>query len=327
MSQKPNRKLFRKVVFFILLVLLLIMTTLGWYWSKEPKITAPTLPTSSAHVVGSTSTQAILHIINTLLDKPGGFLSNDITPPSIILDNMPNWETGALTQARDMVRALRNDFSRSQTQSTEDSALKNAEEKLNINSGSWMFPAAEDEYRHSAKQLEDYLARLSNTDDPQAQFYARADNLSSWLALVEKRLGDVSRRLSASVGQIRENTDLAGDAAAMQSTQAPEQVTLKTPWYKVDDIFYEARGTTWALIHLLKAVEIDFKAVLEKKNAQASLKQIIRELENTQASVKSPIILNGHGFGLFANHSLVMASYISSANAAVIDLRNLLTEG
>jgi hypothetical protein len=30
---------------------------------------------------------------------------------------------------------------------------------------------------------------------------------------------------------------------------------------------------------------------------------------------------------MFANHSLVMASYISRANAAVIDLRNLLEQG
>jgi hypothetical protein len=41
----------------------------------------------------------------------------------------------------------------------------------------------------------------------------------------------------------------------------------------------------------------------------------------------SPVILNGSGFGPLANHSLVMASYISRANAAIIDLRNLLAEG
>ena len=40
-----------------------------------------------------------------------------------------------------------------------------------------------------------------------------------------------------------------------------------------------------------------------------------------------PVILNGTGFGFVANHSLVMASFISRANAAVIDLRNLLSNG
>ncbi|MCH2177123.1 MAG: DUF2333 family protein, partial [Lentisphaeria bacterium] len=67
--------------------------------------------------------------------------------------------------------------------------------------------------------------------------------------------------------------------------------------------------------------------VLEKKNARVSLAQIIRELEGTQASLYSPMVLNGTGFGFFANHSLVMASYISRANAATIDLRELLEKG
>jgi hypothetical protein len=72
---------------------------------------------------------------------------------------------------------------------------------------------------------------------------------------------------------------------------------------------------------------VDFAATLQKKNALVSLRQIIRELEATQEAVWSPIILNGSGFGLVANHSLVMASYISRANAAIIDLRELLMQG
>ena len=39
------------------------------------------------------------------------------------------------------------------------------------------------------------------------------------------------------------------------------------------------------------------------------------------------MVLNGDGFGPLANHSLVMGSHISRANAAIIDLRNLLAEG
>ena len=91
--------------------------------------------------------------------------------------------------------------------------------------------------------------------------------------------------------------------------------------------FYEARGTTWALIHFLHAVEVDFADVLQDKNALVSLQQIIRELEATQETVWPPVILNGSGFGFFANHSLVMASYIARANAAIIDLRELLLRG
>jgi len=67
--------------------------------------------------------------------------------------------------------------------------------------------------------------------------------------------------------------------------------------------------------------------VLAKKNATVSVRQIIRELEAAQETLWSPMILNGSGYGLLANHSLVMANYISRANAAVIDLRQLLNQG
>jgi hypothetical protein len=39
------------------------------------------------------------------------------------------------------------------------------------------------------------------------------------------------------------------------------------------------------------------------------------------------MILNGSGYGLFPNHSLVLASYLSRAHSAVADLRELLEQG
>jgi hypothetical protein len=78
---------------------------------------------------------------------------------------------------------------------------------------------------------------------------------------------------------------------------------------------------------MLKAIAIDFQPVLSKKNAQVSLDQIIRELEAANQRMWSPMVLNGTGYGLLANHSLVMASYIASANAAIGDLVNLLKQG
>jgi hypothetical protein len=37
---------------------------------------------------------------------------------------------------------------------------------------------------------------------------------------------------------------------------------VRTPWLEIDDVFYEARGAAWALIHFLKAAEVDFAEVL-----------------------------------------------------------------
>ncbi len=317
-----------------ILVFLLILILLGWYWSQEPdqfdvvEIAQQLAPkTTDKLVIGSITTATNIHLIETLLDKKGGYLSNDITPPSIWLDNIPNWEYGVLIQCRDITRSMRNDFSRSQSQSVEDKDLIIAEPQFNFNNDSWAFPATENEYRDGLKALHSYLSRLQNPNNPEAQFFARADNLADWLGQVEKRLGSLSQRLSASVGQTRINTDLAGESAAVQSTSNAAEIEAKTSWTEIDDVFYEARGAAWALLHLLKAIEHDFNSILSKKNALISLRQIIRELEATQQSLWSPFIMNGSGFGMFANHSLVMASYISRANAGIIDLKQLLQQG
>jgi hypothetical protein len=323
-----------KRIIFVILMLIVGFYFLGIYWSVEPEpfdVNDPKAYISQGQdkklIVGYTTVKTTEKVALQLMQKNGGFLSNDILPPSIFLDNIPSWEFGVLVQIRDMASSLRNDMSRSQSQSMENDSLKKAEPLFNIDHTSWQLPRAEGEYAEAVEYLAAYRKKLMSAAESQDQFYARADNLNAWLELVNKRLGGLSQRLSASVGQERLNTDLAGDSAALQSTKTSSHLAVKTPWLQIDDTFYESRGACWALIHFLKAVQVDFAPVLEKKNAEASLAQIIRELEATQDTMWSPMVLNGGGFGIVANHSLVMANYISRANAGLIDLRELLTKG
>jgi hypothetical protein len=265
-------------------------------------------------------------VAETLLEKPGGYLTNDVTPPSVFLDNIPSWELGVLQQVRDLARVIRNDYSRSQSQSREDPDVAVAEPKFFFDNDSWILPPTESEYRDAIAGFVKYRDRLS-TAGSEAQFFARADNLREWLAQVEKRLGSLTRRLGDSVATDVINTDLAGDAAAAANTTLGDQVPVRTSWFQIDDIFFEARGTAWALLHFFRAAEFDFADVLADKNAIVSVRQIIRELEASLTAIHSPLIMNGGGFGLFANHSLVMANYLARANAAVINLRELLDQG
>ncbi|MGI0117961.1 DUF2333 family protein [Zooshikella sp. RANM57] len=323
-----------KIVAIIGVVLVLPILILGFIWNSEPDlfdvdIAAKNYAEQQGNqvVTGYVTTYTLKHVIETLLNKPGGFLSNDVMPPSVMMDNMPSWEFGVLVQVRDLSRAMRKSFSRSQSQSVEDKDLAIAEPQFSFDHRSFMLPSSEKEYKKGLKKLDAYLQRLADSKDQNAQFYARADNLRDWLADVETRLGSLSQRLSASVGKDRLNTDLEGEPGAKQSTYKKELLEVKTPWLEIDNVFFEARGTAWALIHFLRAIETDFADILEKKKAVISLRQIIRELEATQEVIWSPVILNGSGFGFLANHSLVMASYISRANAALIQLSSLLQKG
>lgn len=320
----------------LLVAYLVVAAVLGLYWSRKP---APFAVQQNARqaaqqsqrqlVPGVTLVETLKRTAGTLLDKPGGYLSNDRTPPGLWLDNMPSWEYGVLVQVRDMARALRKDFARSQSQSAEDPDLAQAEPLFNFNNHSWALPSSESQYREGIAALDSFEARLTDAGGAKAQFYSRADNLNDWLGDVATRLGSLSQRLSASVGRVRLDTKPGlekEDIEAGQAAQINEQL-VRTPWLQIDNVYYEARGQAWALALLLRAVEVDFADVLVQKNATVSVRQIIRELESTERTLWSPMVLNGSGFGLLPNHSLVMANYISRANAAVIDLRNLLSRG
>ena len=294
---------------------------------------------------GVVTTATLARISQTLLDKPGGYTSNDMFLPGMVIEDMlvvpdiPNWEMGVLTQVRDTTLAMRDDLSRSQSQSSADPDLITAQIRFNTDSQLWLFPPAETQYREGVESLENYLQRLQNG---QAQFYARADSLNNWLNKVQRQMGSLSIALSASVGVRQISQEGAKTSIQDGSIQAtgvelgsevitaeddPSVVIIKTPRLKVDDVFYQARGQTWALLHMLKAIEVDFEDILRQKNALLSLRQIINKLEDTQKDVWSPIILNGSGYSFVANHSLVLASQISRANAALIDLGTLMREG
>jgi hypothetical protein len=318
-------------------IYLVVTLLIGWYWSSEPALFPVQQNAQAAAeregkqmVIGYTTVETLKTVVGTLLDKRGGYLSNDRLPPGLWLDNIPSWEYGVLVQVRDLSRALRKDFARSQSQSAEDGDLAKAEPLFNFDNRSWVLPSSESQYRDGITALNRYQSRLSDPSQKNALFYARADNLNNWLGDVGTRLGSLSQRLSASVGRVKLNSTLKTEAIVdVKPGEVPQvdEEIVETPWLQIDNVFYEARGQAWALSHLLRAIEVDFADVLAKKNATVSVRQIIRELEASQEPLWSPMVLNGSAFGVLANHSLVMANYISRANAAVIDLRQLLSQG
>ena len=321
-------------------ILVLGVAGLGGYWSLPPKtfdVRAVALERlggdESQLIPGAIFVSAVGQAARTLLEKPGGYLHNDISVPGVYLDNMPSWEYGVLKEVRDALRALRNDLSRSQTQSIENHDLRKADEFLNYDVDSWVLPSTESEFWEGIQALDRYFDSLTAGQGRSAQFFARADNLAVYLAVIEKRLGSYAQRLSASVGDTELTAALVKDSEAASSAgraggaDGAGRVRVQTLWLEIDDVYYEARGYAWALLHTFKALAAEFESVLRDKNAMVSVQQIIHDLEEATKQMWSPVVLNGHGFGLVANHSLVLASYISRANAAVLDLRILLQQG
>lgn len=302
-SAERGRRGWRRVP-ALLAALLALVLAFGWYWSREPAAPDPAtlVAATGASGEGAATTLTLLAIAGTLLDKPGGYLGNDVLPPGVLMDDMPAFELGVLVHVRDMARALRRDFSRAPGWSVEDPDLVRAEAQFNFRHDSWIVPSSEGEYRLGLEALAGYRARLLDPAGRGAAFFAREDALARWLADVHARLEAHGQRLAAAA--------------------APD-----APVGTVDDGFHEVRGYCWALRAQLQATAIDFAAPLAAREARADLEAALRELDGALRPVRSPVILNGSEYGVLANHSLVLAGYVSRAGVAVSRLRARLGGG
>ena len=143
----------RKLLIAVPTALVILCGAMMFWYNHEPDVFDPieraqqhAATHNHADVTGTTTTSALLEVVEVMLNKRGGYQSNDIMPPWVFLDNVPNWEFGALTQVRDLARTMRNDFSRSQTQSTEDPDLSQADPLFHYSNDRWLPPDTEGRY-------------------------------------------------------------------------------------------------------------------------------------------------------------------------------------
>ncbi|MEQ6890122.1 DUF2333 family protein [Halomonas sp. CS7] len=311
--ERPAYGWIYKPLLTLLVIYLAVCVGLGIWWSRTPAVfdveqavadqrgTAAQAPASR----GAVTAASLMTLIETLLEKPGGYLRNDIAPPGVWLDNMPAWELGVLTQARRLSVAL------PAMEQAAMPALENVQQRLAGDSGDWLYPSTEQRLTQALEALDGYLQALD--EDGEAAFGAEGQGLAAWLEAVTRSLDDLGLRLSASIGPRAELRDLDIDAEALPA---------RTAWYRVDDVFFEARGQAWAMIHLLQAVQRDQADVLSAAGLTSRWEALIAELELSQRRLWSPLVLNGSGFGLFANHSLVLANHMIRAR----DLSRTLSE-
>jgi hypothetical protein len=325
-SQEAEFKGVKWALTTIFAIVIVVVIVFAGYWSIEPKafdvLEEATIRQQIDHVkdlpVGYVYANTLAHIAETLLHKKGGYLTNDVGLPGVLLDNIPSWEYGALVMLRDGTSALRNHLARSQSQSAEDPDLAIAEPYFYYEHDSWALPSSESEYQKGVDALHAYMVRLA---DPRhrnpGHFYSRADNLWQYVEIIIKRLGGISTQLSASTERYQEYDASLKKAAPIS----------QTTWLELDNVFWKARGSCWALLHILRAIKHDFNLILEDKRAMDTVDIMIHEMENALAPITSPMILNGDGYGFSANYSLAMASYVSRANAAALDLRDVMNRG
>ncbi|WP_165927467.1 DUF2333 family protein [Halomonas marinisediminis] len=314
--ERPDYGWIWKPLLALLVLYLVVTLVLGVWWSRTPAPhSVERVPMerrgdagSEPAARGAVTVATLASIVETLYAKPGGYLRNDRLPPGLWLDNMPSWEQGVLQQSKDLARALPS------MDPTEVELLEEAVRGLAGDGLDWYRPATEDRLMSAVTALDSQLMALSGME---AEGFVPGAGLRRWLADVRVNLDDLSLRLASGAEGHQLLQELAIDNEAL-----PEG----TPWYRVDNVFFEARGAGWALVQMLEGVQRDQADVLEAAEVVELWERLRAELAMTQRRLWSPVVMSGRGFGPFANHTLVMAHHISRARDLVESIITRLAE-
>ncbi len=85
-------------------VTLVVLFILGIWWGQEPDtfdvreqaVVYMKKSGTDSMPLGFVYTNTLAHMAEVLMEKPGGYISNDVAPPGVFLDNIRSWEYGAL---------------------------------------------------------------------------------------------------------------------------------------------------------------------------------------------------------------------------------------
>ena len=98
LETKTTTPAFTRLAFYLAVALGLLVLPVGLYFNQTPdrfsavSIEASLVTQNIRPVVGTRSVATLSRLTASLLNKPGGYLSNDVLPPSVFMDNVPRWE-------------------------------------------------------------------------------------------------------------------------------------------------------------------------------------------------------------------------------------------
>jgi hypothetical protein len=306
-----------KILVLILFLLLLLFTIVVMIVNsrKPDQISLGKLETETK---GAAFIKTNLILIEQMHNN---WLPNDIFWPTVLLDNMPNFQIGELEVVRYNIRVLRDNLSRMRTTDKIDPHAEAAFTALSNDPHKWWFPSAESKWK---KAIEDLDVFYENLLTGKSSFYPRADNLVELLNQYVSLMGGVNTRLINAPGDVKET--LAMEAGEDKTAETPSQlVDIDIPWYQVDNNFYYAQGVAYALYQSFSAIKTDFSAVLTDKNSTKLVDKILEVLRRCQ--FEPLLVFNGDPDSIFANHSLNLSGLFNDARQKTNSLIVALMQG
>jgi len=314
MKEKNGKGKFTLFIIILIAIGLFVVITMIINSLKPDFIT---LEKRDNEVKGAHFVRTNLALIDQMTDN---WLPNDLFWPTVLLDNMPNFQIGQLEVVRYNVRVLRDNLSRMRTTDKLDVDAEAAFTSLSNDPYKWWFPSAESKWKLASEKLGTYYENLLSG---KSNFYPRADNLVELLSQYVSLMGGVNTRLINAPRDLKKALSI--EEGKKVSAPGQDMVDIDIPWHEIDNNFYYAQGVAYALQASFAAIRIDFLDVLMDKN---SVNLVDKILENLERCYFEPLIVfNGNPGSIFANHSLNLSGVFNDARQKINSLTVALKQG
>ncbi len=266
----------RRVVAFLIVALVIIYPLAAWWMSTiddnpDFGVAANGLkPNQSAAIANAAA------LIDREVNDYGWTPNDTFLWPTVLLDNMPNYQMGMLTALSHFATTLA-------STDPQNSDLKEAAELLQYPPDVWvwqpsasLWPASsEHKYNNAIEALTRYNAGLLAGT---ARLDTRASTLKAILARIridfDETSTSIDRRISDRSGFLFINN-------------------------KADDVFYTSKGEMYAYYILLKGVERDFAGVIRERGIAKNWRQMMDSLR-AGVALRPWLVLNAEPDSQFA---------------------------
>lgn len=276
--------------------------------------------------VGYATSQAFYYSLDKVLNKRGGYLTNDYLPPFVMMDNMPAFEKGAINALKRTSDILTEKMAYVGSTKIDDN-LQTAMNALGFNQNTWgyfVLSNTEKEFSRALVGFKKYRESLVDKDPNTGQFVTRANDLREMMGVYQSLLRDLDGTLKSSTGVEKMNFDYENESAKEQQERSK---VVKASFMKIDDNFYEAKGVAWVIFNEMIGLRYDFYSVLKDKNALIDFDQALAYMYKINKPYNWAMVLPGGDYTFLGNHSANLASDLSSAESNISRVKDLLKDG
>ena len=254
-------------------------------------------PDIAEAVAGERFASAIIAIIDHELESFTGWRPNDFVlwGPTVLADNNSNRQLGIIMAVRETVRVFKDHLTKVSSDPY-DPKLVAAETFFRNDAERLWIPSAESRFRDAVAALREYIHGLRATPPT-----SRAMNLRNVEAI----------RL------FQTWTDMLGNAHAMLYRQ-------DAGFGESDDLFYQAQGVAHVMLHVMRALEVEYRRDLQNRAILPTLFEEVIGALAPAATLKPLLILDGDPESIFANHRRNLDAFVAEARQKMYSIREEL---